>query len=181
MEQMTWSWRFWICLDTYLFRYLTISHRTTIEIIAYSPKPERTKGESWPQRRLFNRFIGGHGACEQRTARPLREEADANAEGLVDLLLSRKVISSTDVAQAKAAHFGYEFVSLSTLRLPDDVIKAVPRHVASVTTRFRIQARHSIAIALADPSDLDAIDSLQRMLNAEIELRVPRVKTSKLP
>ena len=105
----------------------------------------------------------------------LREEADANAEGLVDLLLltGKKLITSTDVAQAKAAHFGYEFINLSTLRLADDVIKSVPRHIAK---RYRAvpvsKHNNSIAIALADPSDLDAIDSLQRMINAEIELRV---------
>jgi general secretion pathway protein E/type IV pilus assembly protein PilB len=104
---------------------------------------------------------------------PLREEAEANSEGLVDLLLSRKKITPADVAQAKASHFGYEFVSLSNMRLPDDVIAAIPRHVAK---RYRAVpvSKHdnSIAVALADPSDLDAIDSLQRMVNSEIELRV---------
>jgi general secretion pathway protein E/type IV pilus assembly protein PilB len=113
----------------------------------------------------------GHVNADQLA--PLREEADAHAEGLVDLLLSKKLITSTDVAQAKASHFGYEFVNLSTMRLPDDVIKAVPRHVAK---RYRAvpvsKHNNSVAVALADPSDLDAIDSLQRMVNAEIELRV---------
>src|ERR1017187_10917252 len=104
----------------------------------------------------------GHVITEQLA--PMREEADANAEGLVDLLLSRKVISSTDVAQAKAAHFGYEFVNLSTLRLPDDVIKTVPRHVAKRYRAVPVSNHNgSIAVALAVPSDLDGIDSLQRM------------------
>jgi general secretion pathway protein E/type IV pilus assembly protein PilB len=102
-----------------------------------------------------------------------REEADAKSEGIVDLLLSRKIITPADVAQAKAAHFGYEFVNLSTLRLPDDVIASLPRHVAK---RYRAvpisKHNNSIAVALADPSDLDAIDSLQRMVNADVELRV---------
>ena len=113
----------------------------------------------------------GHVSAEQLA--PLREEADAHAEGLVDLLLSRKLITTTDVAQAKAAHFGYEFVSLSTLKLPDEVIKSVPRHVAKRYRAVPVSKHNgSIALALADPSDLDAIDSLQRMVNAEIELRV---------
>ena len=44
---------------------------------------------------------------------PLREEADAKSEGLGGLLLvPRKIISPADVAQAKASHFGYEFVNL---------------------------------------------------------------------
>jgi general secretion pathway protein E/type IV pilus assembly protein PilB len=113
----------------------------------------------------------GHVTTEQLA--PLREEADAKGEGLVDLLLSAKHITPTDLAQAKAAHFGYEYVNLNTIRVPDEVIKAVPRHVAK---RYRAvpvsKHEHTIAVALADPSDLDAIDSLQRMINAEIELRV---------
>ncbi len=104
---------------------------------------------------------------------PLREEADANSEGLVDLLLSRKIVSPSDVGQARASHFGYEFVSLSNMRLPDDVIAAIPRHVAKRYRAVPVSKHdHSIAVALADPSDLDAIDSLQRMVNSEIELRV---------
>ncbi len=105
--------------------------------------------------------------------RPLREEADAKSEGLVDLLLTRKLITTADVAQAKANHFGYEYVSISALRVPDDVIAAVPRHVAK---RYRVvpisKHENSVVVALSDPSDLDAIDSLQRMINADLELRV---------
>jgi type IV pilus assembly protein PilB len=113
----------------------------------------------------------GHVSAEQLV--PLREEAAANSEGLLDLLLSRKIVSPSNVAQAKASHFGYEFVTLSNLRLPDDVIASIPRHVAK---RYRAvpvsKHNNSIAVALADPSDLDTIDSLQRMVNSEIELRV---------
>lgn len=104
---------------------------------------------------------------------PIREQAESTGEGLVDLLLAQKVVRPIDVAQAKAAHFGYELVSFSDLRLTDDVISSVPRHIAK---RYRAVpvAKHgeSIAIALSDPSDLDVIDSLQRALNCEIDLRV---------
>ncbi|MEO6183662.1 MAG: ATPase, T2SS/T4P/T4SS family [Verrucomicrobiota bacterium] len=104
---------------------------------------------------------------------PLREEAANTGEGMVDLLLAQKIIRPIDVAQAKAGHFGYELVSFSDLRLTDDVISSVPRHIAK---RYRAVpvAKHgnSLAIALSDPSDLDTIDSLQRALNMDIELRV---------
>ena len=104
---------------------------------------------------------------------PVREQATASGEGIVDLLLAQKIIRPQDVAQAKAGHFGYELVSFGDLRLTDDIISAVPRHIAK---RYRAvpvaKHGHSITIALSDPSDLDTIDSLQRALNAEIELRV---------
>ena len=59
-----------------------------------------------------------------------RVEADANGENLIDHLLAKNVIRPTDVAQAKAAHFGYEFINLSDIRLTDNVISALPRQVA---------------------------------------------------
>jgi general secretion pathway protein E/type IV pilus assembly protein PilB len=103
----------------------------------------------------------------------VREETSANGEGVIDTLLAHKVIRPVDVAQAKAAHFGYEFINLSEFRVTDDVISAIPRHVAK---RYRAvpvgKHDHSIAVALADPSDLDVVDTLQRLLNADIELRV---------
>ena len=47
------------------------------------------------------------------------------------------------------------------MRLDDDVISAVPRHIAK---RYRVVPvyRHgtSLAVAISDPSDLDTIDSL---------------------
>ena len=47
---------------------------------------------------------------------PMREESAANGEGVIDLLLTHKIIRPVDVAQAKAAHFGYEFINLSDIR-----------------------------------------------------------------
>jgi type IV pilus assembly protein PilB len=113
------------------------------------------------------------GQLSEEQVAPLREEAAASGDGLIHLLLDRKIIRPIDVAQAKAAHFGYEFINLNDIRLTDDVISSVPRHVAK---RYRAvpvaKHDHTVVIALADPSDLDVIDALQRMVNAEIELRV---------
>jgi type IV pilus assembly protein PilB len=118
-------------------------------------------------------LLSDMGLVTEAKLAPLREEAAMSGESLLDLVISRKLVRPIDVAQAKAAHFGYEFVNLGELRLTDDVIAAVPRHVAK---RYRAipvaRTDTSIVIALADPSDLDTIDSLQRLLNAELELRV---------
>ncbi|HKQ40582.1 MAG TPA: ATPase, T2SS/T4P/T4SS family [Verrucomicrobiae bacterium] len=103
----------------------------------------------------------------------LRSEADAAGVGVVDLLVERKIITSNDVTNAKAAHFGVEVVNLAELKLDDSVIAAVPRHIAK---RYRCIPvyRHgnALGIAIADPSDLDTIDSLHHLLNAEIEIKI---------
>src|SRR5512136_3015704 len=88
-------------------------------------------------------------------------------------MVANKVVRAEDVTQAKAAHFGAEVVNLSELRIADDVIAAVPRHIAK---KYRVvpvfKHDNSVTVALADPSDLDTIDSLSHLLHAEIELRV---------
>src|SRR5664280_1466829 len=104
----------------------------------------------------------------------LRVEAQTSGMGVVDLMLANKIIRPADVTQAKASHFGAEVVNLSEIKIADDVIAAIPRHIAR---KYRVVPvfRHdnSITVALADPSDLDTIDSLGHLLNgAQIELRV---------
>src|SRR5262249_14921247 len=93
--------------------------------------------------------------------------------GLVDLLLERKIITKVELTVAKAAHFGVEVVRLGELRLEDEVISAVPRHIAK---RYRVvpvyRHGHGLTIAVSDPSDIDTIDSLHHLLKAELTVSV---------
>jgi type IV pilus assembly protein PilB len=102
-----------------------------------------------------------------------RREAQASGVGVVDLMVANKVVRAEDVTQAKAAHFGAEVVNLSELRIADDVIATIPRHIAR---KYRVvpvyKHDNSVTVALADPSDLDTIDSLAHLLHTEVELRV---------
>jgi len=102
-----------------------------------------------------------------------RTEAQASSVGVVDLLLANKLIRPADVTQAKAAQFGAEVVQLGSLQIPDDVISIIPRHTAK---KYRVvpvlKSEGKVAVAIADPSDLNTIDTLTHLLNAEIELRV---------
>jgi type IV pilus assembly protein PilB len=103
----------------------------------------------------------------------VRADADATGEGVVDLCLTRKIITPVDVTRAKAAQFGAEVVSLSEMRLSDDVIATIPRHIAK---RYKVvpifKNEGGITVAISDPADLDTIDSLRLLLNQEIEVRV---------
>jgi len=102
-----------------------------------------------------------------------RNEAASSGSGVLDLLLERNLVTPAIITQAKAAHFGVEVVNLAELRLEDEVISSVPRHIAK---RYRVVPvfRHGnhLTIALSDPSDLGTIDSLHHLLKADIEPRV---------
>jgi len=103
----------------------------------------------------------------------MRPEAQAAGVGIVDYMLAKQVVRQADVTQAKAAHFGAEVVNLTDIKIPDDVIAAVPRHIAR---KYRVVPvfKHdgSLTVAIADPSDLDTIDSLTHLLQMEITLQV---------
>jgi len=103
----------------------------------------------------------------------LRPEAQAAGVGLVDLMVANKLIRPADVTQAKAAHFGAEVVNLSEIKIGDEVISAIPRHIAR---KYRVvpvyKHDNSLTVAIADPSDLDTIDSLTHLLHMDITLQV---------
>jgi len=100
---------------------------------------------------------------------PIRTEADSTGEGVVDTLVTKGILSAAVVAQAKATHFGAEFVHLSDVRLADEVIAAVPRHVAKRYNVVPVRVDEGgVVVAMADPSDLDTLDGLQHALNNTI-------------
>ena len=102
-----------------------------------------------------------------------RAEAQSSGVGVVDYMVANKMVRPEDVTQAKAAHFGAEVVNLSGMKIEDDVIAAIPRHIAK---KYRVvpvyKHESSLKVAIADPSDLATIDSLTHLLNAEIILQV---------
>ncbi len=102
-----------------------------------------------------------------------QQEAQSAGVGVVDYMVANKMVRPADVTQAKAAHFGAEVVQLSGIKIEDDVIAAIPRHIAK---KYRVVPvyKHdgTLTVAIADPSDLATIDSLTHLLHAEITLQV---------
>jgi type IV pilus assembly protein PilB len=102
-----------------------------------------------------------------------RAEADSTGEGIVDTLIKQGVIASSQVATAKAAQLGVEFIPLGEMKIADDAIAAIPRHVArrfNVVPVFKTET--GVVVALSDPSDLDALDGLSHAINMDVEARV---------
>ena len=113
------------------------------------------------------------GLVSAEQAAKTRAEALSSNVGVMDLLLANKLIRPADITQAKAAQFGAEVIQLAGIKIPDEVISIIPRHIAKkyrVIPVFKTDGK--VAIAIADPSDLNTIDTLTHLLNAEIELRV---------
>jgi len=102
-----------------------------------------------------------------------RSEAESAGVGVVDLLLANRVVQPYQVAQAKAAYFGVEAVSLRDIQIPDDVIATIPRHIAR---KYRVvpisKVGNTLTVAVADPSDLATLDTLTHMLGGDVVFKV---------
>ena len=102
-----------------------------------------------------------------------QDESMSSGEGVVDTLIAKGVIMPIQVSQAKAAQFGTEFIQLSEQVIEDDVVSSVPRNVAH---QYKVVPLYmdelSVTVAMADPSDLDAIDSLGQALGLEVNVNV---------
>lgn len=104
---------------------------------------------------------------------PIRQEADSTGEGVVDTLVAQGVIPASAVAQAKAGYFNVEFVNLGEMKLADDVIAAVPRHIAKKYNVVPVYAHEdSVTVAASDPSDLEISDSLAMLINKAVTVVV---------
>ena len=102
-----------------------------------------------------------------------QDESMSSGEGVVDTLIAKGVIMPIQVSQAKAAQFGTEFIQLSEQVIEDDVVSSVPRNVAH---QYKVVPLYmdelSVTVAMADPSDLDAIDGLGQALGLEVNVNV---------
>ena len=102
-----------------------------------------------------------------------KARAESGGLGVVDYLVANKVIRPADVTQARAAQFGAEVVNLGSMKVEDDIIAIIPRHVARkyrVIPLFKTDSK--VAVAIADPSDINTIDSLTHLLGGEIDPKV---------
>jgi len=73
----------------------------------------------------------------------------------------------------RAAHFGAEEVDLSKVSFTPELLARVP---AELARRYRVlpvlSSPGELRLAVSDPSDLDAIDSLHHSLHCDLELCV---------
>ncbi|MBL9173913.1 MAG: Flp pilus assembly complex ATPase component TadA [Verrucomicrobiales bacterium] len=103
-----------------------------------------------------------------------RIEAEAAGEGVLDTLVKRGTLDPSIVTMAKATYFGVESVNLGDLRISDESIALIPRHVAKKFNAIPVGQSDSgaVIVALSDPSDIDTVDGLRHAINRDVELRV---------
>jgi type IV pilus assembly protein PilB len=106
--------------------------------------------------------------------RPQVEKARARlngADSIVELLVKDGVISHTDVSRTLAAQAHMDWIDLSSIVIPPEVIAQLRGEDAR---RFKVIpvafGETGLVVAVSDPLDIDTIDSLSFLLQRELEL-----------
>ena len=93
------------------------------------------------------------------------------AANVVEVLIKDGVVSEADVSRSLAAQAHMDWIDLSTMAIPQDVIKQIRGEDAR---RFRVVpvgfGETGLIVAVGDPLDIDTIDGLSFLLQREIEL-----------
>jgi type IV pilus assembly protein PilB len=94
-----------------------------------------------------------------------------NGEKVVDVLIRDGVVSDTDVSRSLAAQAHMDWIDISAMVIPPEVINQIR---AEDARRFKVIpvgfGENGLIVAVSDPLDIDTIDSLSFLLQREIEL-----------
>jgi len=91
--------------------------------------------------------------------------AETEDVGVVDTLLTQKIINPKDLIRARAIQFGLQVRELADVQPTDKLLEAFPRYIARRYQAAPVDIQDGVlTIALSDPGDLEVIDGLERML-----------------
>jgi type IV pilus assembly protein PilB len=93
------------------------------------------------------------------------------ASNVVDVLIKDGTVSEADISRALAAQAHMDWIDISTMIIPPEVIKQIR---AEEARRYKVIpvafGETGLVVAVSDPLDIDTIDSLSFMLQRELEL-----------
>ncbi|QDU41369.1 Type II/IV secretion system protein [Maioricimonas rarisocia] len=100
-------------------------------------------------------------------------EEMANSLGIAveDALIKLGYVEEGAVGQAKAAAFGYSFVELEGLEIPQSVIELVPESVARENVVIPVSVENErLNVAVNDPLNFEIVEKLRFILNRDVEM-----------
>ncbi len=100
-----------------------------------------------------------------------KARSQLNGEKVIDVLIREGVISDTDVSRSLAAQAHMDWIDISSIVIPPEVIAEIR---AQEARRFKVIpvafGETGLVVAVSDPLDINTIDSLSFLLQREIEL-----------
>ncbi len=100
----------------------------------------------------------------------VKDEADRKRQNVVDILVSKGLISKEFFFNLLAKTLGFERVNLGTQKIDEVVMNLIPEEVARQRKiiLFKKEDDGSYAVAMDNPTDLEAIDFLSLRLKSKV-------------
>lgn len=119
------------------------------------------------------------GIIDSATIEEARSKVSGAAEdvdedtAILELLLAERELSSMQVAEVLAEEFNMDVVNLDDVRISSEALELVPYELAN---RYKVVPLEvdgtEVEIAIADPLDMDAIDSISHVIHRSVLCRV---------
>jgi type IV pilus assembly protein PilB len=105
--------------------------------------------------------------------RQAQEEQRKSGTNLGQVLTKLGYLSDGDIAQFLATQYGVPVVDLAAMEFDPDVLKLVPRDVCERQKVIPVlRSGSSLVVAMADPTNLHAIDDIKFLTGTNVEPRV---------
>lgn len=107
---------------------------------------------------------------DEQSAKSVKFESITNNQSLEKLLLSKKLVTSTDIAQAKSEMYGVGFIDLQAISIPQEVLIKISKDLAerNLAVAFE-ETTNRFKVAMADPLDLQRVKFLESVVGKRVE------------
>jgi len=88
-----------------------------------------------------------------------------------DALVRNEYVDPQRMAQAKADHFGFEFIDLDEMEITPSLIELVPESVARENIVIPVSEEGGrLVVAVEDPMNFEIVEKLRFILNRDVEM-----------
>jgi len=110
------------------------------------------------------------GYITQETLQEVLKEQNRTGERLGRILVNKGYITEQNLIEALEFQLGIPHVVLAKREIPQEVVTAVPEHIANKYKVFPVEKEgNRLVLGMVDPTDVVALDNLRLLLNVEIQ------------
>ena len=133
-----------------------------------------TSADEFVLQLLTDKGIVESAAIEDARVKAAEQGGDGNPDtAALDCLVTENIVTQVQIAKALAEEFNMDFVELADIRVSNEALELLPYDLANRYKVFPLEADdNEVELAVCDPLDMDAIDSISHVIQRSITSRV---------
>ena len=146
--------------------------------LLYSAPPPHlnlvTSADEFVLQLLIDKGIVDSAAIQAARTKAAEQPSAGNLDtDTVELLVAEHAVTQLQIAQALAEEFNMDVVDLADVRVSAEALELLPYELANRYKVFPLEADdNEVELAVCDPLDMDAIDSISHVIQRSITCRV---------